>query len=140
MTRSREISHLSKISISIFLHHFLKTSKCFILMQTPLQLDIWLQSYDGFDNAKNNMKQRNLNTGFANISKTTSPTSDSFHLFMSHIALQVTLHEQLAESHSNKLRWPLHGMREILGSSPGWGASANIFVHFSPVLVPSPYP
>ena len=27
-------------------------SKCFILMQTPLKLDIWLQSYEGFDNAK----------------------------------------------------------------------------------------
>ena len=31
------------------------------------------------------IKQRNLNTGFANISKTTSPTSDSFLLIMSHI-------------------------------------------------------
>ena len=59
---------MSKFSISIFLHHFLKTSKCFILMQSPLKLDIWLQSYEGFDNAKNNMKERNLNTVFANIS------------------------------------------------------------------------
>ena len=56
-------------------------------MQTPLQLDIWLQSYEGFDNAKNNIKQRNLNTVFANISKTTSPTSDSFLLIMSHISM-----------------------------------------------------
>ena len=79
------MSHLSKIQIPIFLHHFHKTSKCFILMQTPLQLDIWLQRYEGFDNAKNNMKQRNFNTVFANISKTTSPTSDSFLLIMSHI-------------------------------------------------------
>ena len=31
-------------------------------MQTPLQLDIWLQSYEGFVNAKNNIKQRNFNT------------------------------------------------------------------------------
>ena len=53
-------------------------------MQTPLQLDIWLQSYEGFDNAKNIMKQRNLNNVLANISKTTSPTSDSFLLIMSH--------------------------------------------------------
>ena len=36
-------------------------------MQTPLQLDTWLQSYEGFDNVKNSMKQRNLNTVFANI-------------------------------------------------------------------------
>ena len=89
VTRSREMSHLSKISISIFLHHFLKISKCFILMQTPLQLDIWLQSYEGFDNAKNKMKQRNLNTVFANISKTISPTSDSFLLIMSHMSIHL---------------------------------------------------
>ena len=79
------MSHLSKNSISIFLHHFLKTSKCFILMQTPLRLDIWLQSYEGFDNANNNMKQRNLNTVFANITKTISwhPTHSSWscHIF-----------------------------------------------------------
>ena len=62
VTWSREMSHLSKISNSFFLHHFLVTSKCFILMQTPLQLDIWLQSYEGFVNAKNNIKQRNSNT------------------------------------------------------------------------------
>ena len=47
-------------------------------MQTPLQMDIWLQSYEEFASAKNNIKQRNLSTVFANISKTTSPTSDSF--------------------------------------------------------------
>ena len=33
-------------------------------MRTPLQLDIWLKSYAGFDNAKNNIKQRNLNPVF----------------------------------------------------------------------------
>ena len=46
------MSHLSKILILIFLHHFLITSKCFILMQTSIQLDNWLQSYDKFVNAK----------------------------------------------------------------------------------------
>ena len=71
------MSHLSK-------NHFLITSKCFIFMQTPLLLDIWLQSYKEFINATNNIKQRNLNTVFANISKPTWPTSDSFHLIMSH--------------------------------------------------------
>ena len=55
-------------------------------MQTPFQLDMWLQSYEGFVNAKNNIQQRNLNTVFANISKTTSPTSDSFLWIMSHIS------------------------------------------------------
>ena len=38
-------------------------------MQTPLQLDIWLQSYEEFVNAKNNKKQGNWNTVCANISK-----------------------------------------------------------------------
>ena len=51
------MSHLSKIQILIFLHHLLITSKCFNLTQTPLQLDIWLQSYEEYVNAKNNIKQ-----------------------------------------------------------------------------------
>ena len=38
----KEMSHLSKMSISIFLHHFLKTSKCFILMQTQYN---WISGY-----------------------------------------------------------------------------------------------
>ena len=39
-----------------------------------------------FVNAKNNnIKQWNLNTVFANISKTISTTADSFLLIMSHI-------------------------------------------------------
>ena len=62
-------------------------------MQTPLQLDIWLQSYEGFDNAKNNMKQRNFNTVYSNISKTTSPTSDSFLLIMSQFGFRRVSHE-----------------------------------------------
>ena len=90
VTWSREMSHLSKKSISIFLHHCLTTSKCFILMQTPLQLDIRLQSYEEFDNAKNNIKQKEFEPCFANISRTTSPTSDSFLLIMSHIVRQLT--------------------------------------------------
>ena len=50
-------------------HHFLKTSKCFIFMQTPLRLDIWLQSYEGVDKTKNHMKQRYLCTLFLPISQ-----------------------------------------------------------------------
>ena len=52
VTRSRKMSHLSNISISIFLHRFHNTYKCCNVMQTPSQLDMWLQSYEGFDNAK----------------------------------------------------------------------------------------
>ena len=73
VTRSREMSHLSKISISIFLHNFLKTSKCFILMQTPLQLDIWIQSYEWFDNAKNIMKQKEFEHCFCQYLKSNIP-------------------------------------------------------------------
>ena len=40
---------------------------------------------EGFNNAKYNMKQRNLYIVLAIISKTTSPTSDSFLLILSHI-------------------------------------------------------
>ena len=60
-------------------------------MQTPLQLDIWLQSYEGFDNAKNSIKQRNWNIVFRNISKPISPTSGSFLLIMSHICSQLEI-------------------------------------------------
>ena len=60
-------------------------------MQTLLQLDICLQSYEGFDNSKNNMKQRNWNTVFANISITASPTSDSFLLIMSHMFMKLRI-------------------------------------------------
>ena len=54
-------------------------------MQTPLGLDIKLQSYDQFIIVENNTIQRNLNSLFANISKSISVTSDSFPLIMSHI-------------------------------------------------------
>ena len=66
------MSHLSKISISIFLHHFLKTPECFILMQTPLQLDIWFQSYEVFDNAKT-IWNKGILTLFLPISKKRHP-------------------------------------------------------------------
>ena len=52
-------------------------------MQTPLKLDIWLQSKRNLS-MQDNIKQDNLNTIFASISKTISPTSDSFLLIMSH--------------------------------------------------------
>ena len=71
------------ISILSFLRHFVITPKCLILMQTPLKLDIWLQSCEEFVNAKNNIEQRNLNPVFANISKTIWLTFDSFLLIMS---------------------------------------------------------
>ena len=77
----KEMSHLSKISISFFLLPFLKTFWCkpcynwiydFRVMKDMTMLKIiW--------------NVRNLNTVFANISKTTSRTSDSFLLIMSHI-------------------------------------------------------
>ena len=73
-----------RFSILSFLHHFLATWKCYILMQTTLWLDIWLQSYEQFIKAENNIKQKNLNTFLADISKTIFPTSDSFPLIMLH--------------------------------------------------------
>ena len=66
-------------------------------MQTPSQLGIWLQNYEGFDNAKYNMKQREWNTVFANISKTTSPTSDSFLLIMSQFGIFCTISTKISK-------------------------------------------
>ena len=41
-----------KMLIPSFLCHILTTSKAFILMQTPLELEIWLQSYEEFVTAE----------------------------------------------------------------------------------------
>ena len=74
VTRSREMSHVLnwKCSILRFLHYFLATQKCYILMHTPLESDIQLQSYEQF-----------INSFFANISETISATSDSLpHLLI----------------------------------------------------------
>ena len=79
-----------KILILSFISHVLTNSKCFILMQTPWKLHIWLQSYEEFVDAKNNIKQKNLNTVLANISKSISPTSDSFPLILSQFSCVVS--------------------------------------------------
>ena len=55
-------------------------------MQTLSELEVWLQSYEQFISTKSNIKQKNLNSFFANISETIFATSDSFPLIMSHIA------------------------------------------------------
>ena len=89
VTWSREMSHLSKMFNSHFLTP-LSQSHNFEMLHfyaNPLQLDIWLQSYEEFVNAKNNIKQRNWNTVFANISKPISPTSDSFLLIIIYITM-----------------------------------------------------
>ena len=67
--------------------------------------NIWLQSYEEFVNAKNNINQQNLN----NISKTISPTSDSFLLIMSHICYSTNLNYWWRWVHSpwlwGKISW-----------------------------------
>ena len=73
------------ISISSFLCYFLIPTKCFIFSQTPFYFDVWLPSYEEFINAKNNINQKNLNTLFANNSKSVSPTSDLFLLSVSQL-------------------------------------------------------
>ena len=47
------------------------------------ELDDWLQSYELFFSAENNIIQKNLTSFFANISKTISAISASFPLMMS---------------------------------------------------------
>ena len=42
-------------------------------MQTPFKWDIWLQSYEEFVNAKNKIKQKDLNTVLATISRPIFP-------------------------------------------------------------------
>ena len=54
-----------------------------IVMQTTLK--IWLQSYEEYLNAMNNIKPKNMNTVFANTSKIISPTFDLFLSITSHL-------------------------------------------------------
>ena len=79
-------------------------------------MDIWLQSYEEFVIAKNNIKQRNLNTVFANISKPMLPTSDSFLLIMSHILSWDILFsaEQDLRERSKYLKWVYCHMGSII--------------------------
>ena len=52
-------------------------------MQTPLESDIELQSYEQFIDAENKIKLGILTSFFVNITNTISATSDSFTLFKS---------------------------------------------------------
>ena len=63
-------------------------------------------SYKGFDHAKNNIKQRNLNTVFVNISSTTSPTSDSFDPLdhVTYIKKIIKKYTHLFQAHTFKSR------------------------------------
>ena len=59
------VEHFNSHFLTSLSHNF-KMPHC---DANTIQLDIWLQSYEEFVNAKNNIKQRNLNTVFANISE-----------------------------------------------------------------------
>ena len=85
-------------------------------MQTLLRLDIWIQSYSKFVNVKNNVKQENLNTVFANISKSLFPTSDSFPLIMSHMYRGLPPHSFAIDSSSRNIR---HSVRIFMAFNTG---------------------
>ena len=71
-------------SILIFQYKSLVHLKCYILIQTPSQLDTWLQRYEQFFKFKNNVKHKNLSPLSACNSKSIFPISDSFPLIISH--------------------------------------------------------
>ena len=73
-------------SILIFQYKSPVHLKCYMLIQTPSQSDIWLQRYEQFFKFKNNVKHKIFSPLLAcNSSKSIFPTSDSFPLIMSHI-------------------------------------------------------
>ena len=74
-----------QFSILFFQYKSLVHLQCYILIQTPSQLNIWLQSYEQFFKVKNNVKHKNLSPLLACNSKSIFPTSDSFSLIMSHM-------------------------------------------------------
>ena len=103
--------------------------KIFILMQTALQLDIWLQIYEEFANAKNNIKQRILNTFFPNISKTKWPTSDSFLLIMSHINISVHLLYTLDLDDTFSCLW--HKNAQYVTARCNWHIIVKSYYHYT---------
>ena len=74
-----------QFSILIFQYETLVHLKCYILIQTPSQSDIWFQRYEQFFNFKINVKHKNLSPLSGCNSKSIFLTSDSFPLIMSHI-------------------------------------------------------
>ena len=72
-------------SFLIFQYKLLVYLKCYILIQTPLQLNICLWRYKQFLKFKNNVKHKNLSLIQDCNSKSIFRTSDSFSLIMSHI-------------------------------------------------------
>ena len=70
--------HMSAIFSFDFSNKSLVHLKCYILIQTPSQSDIWLQRYKQFFKLKNNVKHKNLTPLLACNSKSLFPTSDSF--------------------------------------------------------------
>ena len=82
-----------QFSILLFQYKSLVHLKCYILIQTPSQLNIWLQRYEQFFKVKNNVKHKNLSPLLACNSKSIFPTSDSFPLIMSHISVSRHMHD-----------------------------------------------
>ena len=74
-------------SILIFQYKSLVQLKCYILIQTPSKLVMWLQRYEKFFVAQNNVKHKSLSPLLACNSKSIFPTSDSFPLIMSQMGM-----------------------------------------------------
>ena len=87
VTRSRGMSHMLAIFNFDFSIQITCPFKCYILIQSSSQSDIWLQRYEQFFKFKNNVKHKNLSPLSGCNSKSIFPTSNSFPLIMSHIFL-----------------------------------------------------
>ena len=81
-TIKRNESHVAIFNFD-FSNKSLVHLKCYILIPTSSQSDIWLQRYEHFFEFKNNVKHKNLSPLLACNSKSIFPTSDSFPLIMS---------------------------------------------------------
>ena len=78
------MSHMSKIFNCVFLTPPPDNFKMLHFDANPKNCKSdYIQSYEQFIRTKNNIKQKNLTSFFANIAITISPTSDSFLLIMS---------------------------------------------------------
>ena len=75
--------HILNFLLDVILHSKL-CSKIFVLLKTPLKLDMSVQSYDLLKGCQNNREQKDLFPLFGRVSKSIFASSNSVCLITSH--------------------------------------------------------
>ena len=108
-------------SILIFQYKSPFHLKCYILIQTPSQLYMWLQRYEQFFEVQKKVKHKHLSFVLACNSKSIFPTSNSFSWIMSQVQIWLVCYTMFhAEISSGKwIDW-IKDWQEFIFSWHGW--------------------